>query len=52
MKKRETRLLPWLLLVFPLIHFGAGAGIVKEWIQGWGRRRNSTLPVPLPEQSQ
>jgi succinoglycan biosynthesis protein ExoA len=35
---REVRLLPWLALVFPAIHLGAGAGLLEELSLGvWSR---------------
>jgi succinoglycan biosynthesis protein ExoA len=30
LRRREARLLPWLLLVFPTIHAGAGSGVLGE----------------------
>jgi succinoglycan biosynthesis protein ExoA len=50
-QKRDGKLLPWLPLVFPVIHFGAGYGILQEWIGGWGRPRASKLAGMIPEQS-
>ncbi len=47
-RKRDWKLLPWLFLVFPVIHFGAGFGIVKEWLQGWNRSRPTNLTGILP----
>jgi succinoglycan biosynthesis protein ExoA len=38
-KKRDVRLLPWLLLVFVAIHFGAGLGVLSEAVAGRGSRR-------------
>jgi polysaccharide deacetylase family protein (PEP-CTERM system associated) len=35
---RDVRLLPWLPLVFPTIHCGAGAGILQEALCQLGRR--------------
>ena len=40
---RDVRLLPWLPLVFPTIHCGAGAGILQEALRRLGRR---SLPRP------
>jgi succinoglycan biosynthesis protein ExoA len=36
-KARDLRLLPWLPLVFPAIHLGAGSGILLELLAGTGR---------------
>ena len=50
--QRDGELLPWLPLVFPVIHLGAGFGILKEALTGWGRPRGESLPGMIPEQSQ
>jgi cellulose synthase/poly-beta-1,6-N-acetylglucosamine synthase-like glycosyltransferase len=52
LRKRDGELLPWLPLVFPLIHFGAGLGLLREWMWGWGHLRNANLPRRIPAQSQ
>jgi succinoglycan biosynthesis protein ExoA len=37
----SLRLLPWLPLIFPTIHLGAGCGILEEWLFGRLRARRS-----------
>jgi glycosyltransferase involved in cell wall biosynthesis len=38
-RKRDAQILPWFFLVFPAIHFGAGAGLLYELTRGfWGPR--------------
>jgi len=49
--KRDGKLLPWLRLVFPAIHFGAGYGVLREWIGGRRRPRASKRAGMIPEQS-
>jgi glycosyltransferase involved in cell wall biosynthesis len=51
LRKRDVKLLPWLLLVFPAIHFGAGFGILKEWLWGARRSRPAGVPGVVPEQT-
>jgi succinoglycan biosynthesis protein ExoA len=38
-KARDLRLLPWLPLVFAMIHFGAGCGVLSEIVAGRSERR-------------
>jgi hypothetical protein len=49
--KRDGKLLPWLPLVFPAIHFGAVYGVLREWIGGRRRPRASKRAGMIPEQS-
>lgn len=49
----EPRLFPRLLVVFPTIHLGAGAGLLQEAFHGLLRRSPSTAPAsPTPCQAQ
>jgi succinoglycan biosynthesis protein ExoA len=34
LRQRDRRIFGWLLLVFPTIHLGAGAGLLWEWLTG------------------
>ena len=44
---REIRLLPWLALVFPTIHLGAGAGLIQELLFGmWTRMKYAFGRMP------
>jgi succinoglycan biosynthesis protein ExoA len=43
-RARRLALLPWLPLVFAVIHFGSGAGILLEWLGGRRRPVESRLP--------
>lgn len=45
---RNARLLPWLPLVFPVIHLGAGAGILRELASGWWHRLSEAQTLPMP----
>ncbi len=49
-RARDVRLLPWLPLVFPTIHCGAGAGILQEALRRLGRR--SLPPAQLTPDEQ
>ncbi|HEV3205170.1 MAG TPA: glycosyltransferase [Gemmataceae bacterium] len=44
-RKKDWRIFPWLPCVFPAIHLGAGAGILKELFFGWRRKRPASNPV-------
>lgn len=41
----DFRVIPWLFLVFPTIHVGAGCGLLGEWIHGHILRRATGVPV-------
>ncbi len=42
LRERDGGLFVWLVVVFPTVHLGAGAGILQEWISGWWRRKTGT----------
>lgn len=44
----EARLFPWLVLVFPAIHGGAGAGILQETARLLARRTRGATPALEP----
>jgi succinoglycan biosynthesis protein ExoA len=51
LRGRDIRLLAWLPLVFPVIHLGAGAGILQELAIGiWARIKNAVGLGPAAEE--
>jgi succinoglycan biosynthesis protein ExoA len=49
-RKKDWRIFLWLPCVFPAIHLGAGAGILREFFFGWRRKRPTSIPVLVPLQ--
>jgi succinoglycan biosynthesis protein ExoA len=43
-RARQSQLFPWLLLVFPSVHLGAGFGLLQEIILGTGLPENRQAP--------
>ena len=48
-RSRDFRILPWLPLVFMAIHGGAGTGIWRELLAGWGGRGQALEAARLAE---
>jgi polysaccharide deacetylase family protein (PEP-CTERM system associated) len=47
LRERRLALFPWLPLVFPMIHLGAGYGILREGLGGRSRPPKAGSPLPL-----
>jgi hypothetical protein len=43
LRKKDPALLPWFAMIFPVIHFGAGVGILMEYVWGSARSQRSAL---------